>query len=87
VLPRMPCPQYKITLAPLQSQVMFYKRRIEVSNLNTAEALVMGLTESFFKINIYLQNVPLHGNTTFSSIHVIHCLFVWSVIGTTSRDL
>ena len=41
----------------------------------------------FFKINIYLHHVPLHGNTTCSSVHVIHCLFFWSVIGTTSRDL
>ena len=28
----------------------------------------------FFFINIYLQHVPLHGNTTCSSVHVIHCL-------------
>jgi len=46
----MPCPQRKITLAQLQSQVMFYKRSIEVSNLNTAEALVMGLTKSRTKM-------------------------------------
>jgi len=50
MFPRMPCPQRKITLAQLQSQVMFYKRSIEVSNLNTAEALVMGLTKSRTKM-------------------------------------
>jgi len=27
-----------------------------------------------FFINFYLQNVSLHGNTTCSSVHVIHCL-------------
>jgi len=40
-----------------------------------------------FFLNIYLQHVPLHGKTTCSSVHVIHYLFFWSVIGTTSRDL
>jgi len=29
---------------------MFYKRRIDVSNLNTAEALVMDQTDSITKI-------------------------------------
>ena len=43
--------------------------------------------EVIFFIHIYLQHVPLHGNTTCSSVHVIHCLSFWSVIGTTSRDL
>ena len=26
----------------------------------------------------YLQHVPLHGNTTCSSVHMIHCLSFWS---------
>jgi len=34
-------------------------------------------------INIYLQHVPLHGNTTCSSVHVIHWLSFWSVFSTT----
>ena len=33
--------------------------------------------------NIFLQHVPLHGNTTYSSVHVIHCLSFWPVFGTT----
>ena len=41
----------------------------------------------FFFINIYLQHVPLHSNTTCSSVHVIHCLSFWSVFGTTCGDL
>ena len=41
----------------------------------------------FFFINIYLQPVPLHGNTTCFSVHVIHCLSFWSVFGTTCGDL
>jgi len=40
-----------------------------------------------FFINIYLQHVPLHGNTTCSSVHVIHCLSFWSVFGTTCGDV
>jgi len=41
----------------------------------------------FFWINIYLQHVPLHGNTRCSSVHMIHCLFFWSVFGTTCGNL
>jgi len=41
----------------------------------------------FFLINIYLQHVPLHGNTTCSSVHMIHCLSFWSVFGTTCGNL
>ena len=40
-----------------------------------------------FLINIYLQHVPLHGNTTCSSVHMIHCLSFWSVFGTTCGNL
>ena len=40
----------------------------------------------FFLINIYLH-VPLHGNTTCSSVHMIHCLSFWSDFGTTYGHL
>ena len=40
-----------------------------------------------FLINIYLQHVPLHGNITCSSVHMIHCLSFWSVFGTTFGNL
>ena len=40
-----------------------------------------------FLINIYLQHVPLHGNTTCSSVHMNHCLSFWSVFGTTCGNL
>jgi len=65
--------------------------RVHVTNVPVEEQVVLHIlcvyVCVFFYINIYLQHVPLHGNTTCSSVHVIHCLFFWSVIGTTIRDL
>ena len=49
--------------------------------------VLLGVCVCVFFINIYLQHVPLHGNTTCSSVHVIHCLSFWSVFGTTCGNV